>query len=985
MEDKVLISFWIKIIDFVLQYVANNSLDTTITNITDFQNKKKQTKFDEALRDYLKKNTSDQMYDTLDNFVSKEITFIYQDSIDSQAKDCLTHLVEKFYSDHPEWRFENKKITSLLEYAIRKTNASIISQLNVDDRILFLQSQKNTQMVIEVLDKMTQQLVNILQSTSLFPEKTKHKFQTDCYIDYLDSIWHEHCRLSFSVYISSNVSDLNNYYELEPNLFKKLMQFMEYNWKDTLKRGLKEQTQEDIFFAKCVKEIDSNKSLYDNANILKIKLENAKKNDEYSSTRLNYLLKKLEQTVFGNCIFITGYYGSGKTRLFLELSKHIKEKELLEINAIKTLFLFVNFNEQCNIENNIIAIFRKLFPGDYSIEQYLNIFSRQFKLVIVLDDIHMYFQNNCALESILKKIKAYSRTFVKWIVITQLGYGEITNDLYQEFYNNYSFKWGEAFERYQIGKWFNLDDWNKDCDIPGKLLGKIYPTAKPTSIWKKNLYFTDYYTPLFSKVLLCYIIRTGNISILNNNLLFLDFCRKYYYILSENKSEINYQVREVALHLLKKHSLLFSLEPNCFSGDKSCENLINSGLLFKKEDYFYKTILVAIPDIVWIYQLAKETEWLNNTFSFPITVISEAWDDNPDLYNSLLNMSLQMMEEASRKAGAWNAIIKNWDFLLDNGFERAVLDSGFKYSPYLRKKLIKRVLNRSYTINTYFAIFLSLCSLGGIPFRLLCKIIDIIIKNHSKKIRIYGNCFSNMLWRNYQTLTWSEILAILPHLYPMQRLEIDMRIIRKIGEDIGKSVVEKVDNLEQLELVIKASMAANQDNNLEIFDKQIPKNKAYLSNILDWFCASFCNTVIQRFHTFGFDKLYAAGWYSFTNRLKQHEKRRNRALTLSLSYYYRQSVNQQSYDVGYIMWYHNLLTGLSKGDYGHKRFALYLIVHTGLKEQNYLIESPQKKLIQIARTLILQNSIKKLITEPSIKKFIESNKDILLGAPSDKL
>ena len=89
----------------------------------------------------------------------------------------------------------------------------------------------------------------------------------------------------------------------------------------------------------------------------------------------------------------------------------------------------------------------------------------------------------------------------------------------------------------------------------------------------------------------------------------------------------------------------------------------------------------------------------------------------------------------------------------------------------------------------------------------------------------------------------------------------------------------------------------------------------------------------MRYSSSGYKKFDAAGWYSYEEKSEPNQYRRNLALTFALAHEYRYQIKAYRDEDDYVSWYKfKLVKPLSEGDVAHKKFALYLIMHTELRK-----------------------------------------------------
>ena len=139
--------------------------------------------------------------------------------------------------------------------------------------------------------------------------------------------------------------------------------------------------------------------------------------------------------------------------------------------------------------------------------------------------------------------------------------------------------------------------------------------------------------------------------------------------------------------------------------------------------------------------------------------------------------------------------------------------------------------------------------------------------------------------------------------------------------------------------------------------------------------SDFCNTIIKKYHSDGYEKFNKARWYTYKVKTDSNNYRRNLSLTFALAHEYRYQKQSYSNTDSYVSWYeHKLVEPLSKGDVAHKTFALFLIIHTKLREDQYKIEK-NGFLWNIADTFRVDKSMRSVLEKKTCRTFYKYNFD----------
>lgn len=307
------------------------------------------------------------------------------------------------------------------------------------------------------------------------------------------------------------------------------------------------------------------------------------------------------------------------------------------------------------------------------------------------------------------------------------------------------------------------------------------------------------------------------------------------------------------------------------------------------------------------------------------------WKNNPEDFSNILSIWIlfkKRSEEETRNI---------WKVLFDCGFGRAALDSGFKCDAALRNDLIRMVLKHEAKCRDNFTLFMRLCSLGKIETDLFYEVIRVCVSQYTNVLTENHEIFAYMLLQNYQYMGWEDVLNTLSLLAPIVKTGINEESLCRLGRNVGRSVAQKASAVNQLEKAILHAYAAcdGDESNLPYF-RQGDAYHAFPIELFDGFCSDFCNTVIKKYRNNGYCQFETAGWYSYAKKPTPNQQRRNKALTFALAYQYRYV---KQVDKDYVTWYEQeLVKPLSQDGIEQKTFALYLIMHSGLKENHYRIE-----------------------------------------------
>lgn len=782
------------------------------------------------------------------------------------------------------------------------------------------------------------------------------RFVSESYVDYLQMLTND-CSLT---------SLPKKMFIKESLLFDDLRNFAKNHWLDLLLDEIENIAKQGSGVIFHRDDIDVLTSMEKNVSILKSWVNRTIRKVPKAENQLSQIRRKLNNPFYMNCMFISGYYGSGKTRLIIEAAKSFWKDSS---SPNKSVFVFVKPNYPADIEASIHSSFVNLLDMTLTLKECLDIFAYHYTLIIVLDDIHEYFQNNVTIKRIFDIIDKFSRPYIKWILLTQTGYGKDPEDLYSDIYSKYSHKWNSHLSDSLVGPWFQLDNWYRKKDIPQRIIKEMGGFASTEWIWKNSVYSTNYYNPLLANVLISHALKKNDWSILSyNNFLFPEFCNRYFRILSQDKETVVYDVERIADYFWQNHKLHFQLIKTSFDSDR-IHCLVNHGLLLKADTP--RISYRGSPDIVWYYQLAKvlDENQLENDTHINDILQSEYWYDNPADFNNVLSVWILMDNHNS------NDITSVWEMLFHKRFGYAALDSGFKCDVALRNKLVCLALKNTYFIRDNFALFMRLCALGHLNKKTLRDVILVCINQLQSQTCNHCDLFAYMLLQNYNSMKWNDVLDFLSYLTPIRRIGMDEKILCKLGQDLGRIVAQKASDANQLDNAIADALNAcnGPESNKRYYVGNPNRNNEFPVELFDGFCSAFCNTIIHNYGMDGYKKFISCNWYHFSKKTNQNELRRNKALTFALAFEYRNALLGRCRFLKYQQWYEDeLVRKLSTKGVPQKSFALYLIMHSGLKENHYRIYG-NKKLTKIAAKLSTDHSMTNILNRPSVRAFYRAN------------
>lgn len=748
-------------------------------------------------------------------------------------------------------------------------------------------------------------------------------------------------------------------------LFNELNKFVSDEWANHLLTELRYDDDTNKLIKSYIDKLDKFESMEKITISLKSKVQSALDCKTIPQDFRIPIMNKLDSLLYNNCMFISGYFGSGKTRLSIEAARSMCS---LHYKLNSPVFLFVRPSVPSKLDACLTNAFEELLGSTNTLSEYLDAFANH-TLVIVLDDVHEYFQSGIVMKDLRDLITEYSRPYVKWMIMMQTGAGTDTNNLYNNYFARYAHTWSRNFSDFLIGPWFQLDAWYREQDIPARILKTQLSGLPHDWVWKESVSSTIYYNPLLINVLLIYEqINNGPSIFTYNNFMFPTFCKTYFLLLSKEDLFVKRDAESIATHLQTIHSLQFrtvdGIEYHQIKG------LIEHGLLVDTNKFpiTYK----SIPDIVWYYLIAEVMNAENPLSDERIGTIfkTKYWKDNPADFNNILSIWVLLGERSS------DDMIRIWEILFDCHFEQVALDTGFKCDPFLRNALIRILLDHPRVLQRHFSLLMHLCALGQIEKKLFHKLIADCIEKYTNQVKNNTELFAYMLLQNYQNMSWENVLETLAYLAPIIKTDANVDFVCRLGRDIGRTVAQKADIVNQLDEAIRSAyVACNGDVSNKIYSPPDEQYHSFPVELFDGFCFDFCNTIIQEHNIEGYEKFDAAGWYSYEKKAKPNQYRRNLALTFALAHEYRYQIQSYQDEDDYVYWYKfKLVKPLSEGDVAHKKFALYLIIHTELREKHYKIEK-NGFFWKIADTLRHDKSMRNVLEGKTCKVFYKYNFD----------
>lgn len=193
-------------------------------------------------------------------------------------------------------------------------------------------------------------------------------------------------------------------------LFGELENYVYDNWIDRLLKDFKPDNNTFRLLKRFIDEIGSYESMSKITSSIKKKIESALDSKTLHAKYRFPIKDKLDSPHYNNCMFISGYLGSGKTRLAIEVAQYMLQ---LRLEAFTPVFLIVRPSVPDNLNMSLDDAFSELLGSKNTLSEYLDAFAN-CTLVIVLDDVHEYFQSGIVMKDLRDLITTHSRPYVSF-------------------------------------------------------------------------------------------------------------------------------------------------------------------------------------------------------------------------------------------------------------------------------------------------------------------------------------------------------------------------------------------------------------------------------------------------------------------------------------------------------------------------------------------------------------------------------------------
>lgn len=193
-------------------------------------------------------------------------------------------------------------------------------------------------------------------------------------------------------------------------LFGELENFVYDNWIDRLLKDFRPDNNTFRLLKRFIDEIGSYESMTKITSSIKKKVESALDSKTLHAKYRFPIKDKLDSPHYNNCMFISGYLGSGKTRLAIEVAQYMLQ---LRLEAFTPVFLIVRPSVPDNLNMSLDDAFSELLGSKNTLSEYLDAFAN-CTLVIVLDDVHEYFQSGIVMKDLRDLITTHSRPYVSF-------------------------------------------------------------------------------------------------------------------------------------------------------------------------------------------------------------------------------------------------------------------------------------------------------------------------------------------------------------------------------------------------------------------------------------------------------------------------------------------------------------------------------------------------------------------------------------------
>ena len=794
-------------------------------------------------------------------------------------------------------------------------------------------------------------------------------------------------------------------------IFDTFSYFLKYNYIDQLREKLK-QYNNDIKIRTNNKEryefeynslISTDKSYIELTRGLRLALESHRDKLPHKpiyNKLYTWIRTAVDNDSFQNCFFLTGYFGSGKTRLSLELAK--------SYFTDRVIFKYIGVNS-IHSKEDLVTQISDAYSRFCRFQECINISQsdKDGKLVIILDDIHlMTTKDNTRFSDIVSVVEQFSYNSVKWMLIIQTDYLNAWEKTNSYFTEKHAFRLTRGMEYSSISEnWLDLNKRYKSHRVVEQILG----CSLNNWGWKKTVENTCYYGPLLACVLVASKKRHPTMRTSLHEFPFIDFCEKYKAVLTGDNLTINKYMQHFARSCWANRSLRIQ-ERSQIDEENACIHLTNCGLMHRDE--IHNDLLWGIPDMVW----ADESSDLSEA----IQAITSAIERNQlrTIYNNIVEnnyVALVILITFCKKFKKQNRIER-----IKSEIKQYSESNLFKlYSLYDaegRNYAVKKIVEsfRLVDIPQTFEDVLLSCHLGGLSYDTLVMIVTAIsgyLPNiEIAKVRRLSIQIAGIIQANSIVYTDEQILGLLDILRQFEEKLINYfydtcatteskakeKMLLGIFESIGRSLAHGAVNRiflaegdkpkykkKKLKQLLKKT-AEGYDGT--IVNPCSPLNGEKAPNsIWDFYIEYLCDEIINhegRDAFIFFDQVFDDDnphWYDFSQEPSIVRQRRNQLYTLSLGYFFRNYRDINHFDIsrkaqeGYIDEYIKIVNSLSSTDeYSHKRLALFMMVHTGPKQYQYNCIR-RDDFEPVVKRMLNDNTMFSLLHESTARKFIKTN------------
>ena len=379
-----------------------------------------------------------------------------QNDCNDETQNIILYLVGDVYSKSCEDYIKNNS-------CIKKIS---LSSLDAEFRSKLLDYFRKKDMYndIKVADfvLLEDALFSIVHRNSTDPKRLKRETIENRFQNIIKSFPYKKNYLENLKYFSVS-SDIP--YVRDDNLFNIISKFLQYQWTDKVSnllasRKLPEETKERL------KEIISLEEPFENRRIeykqyLRETIE--KQTDEKIKKTNQKLIEDIKSISFGNCLFICGRYGVGKTRFLYELM--LQEKKNNEFFCYCDL---IDNNGQFD-ETVVDSLIQKYFwVSEGATKPFLLRFDREAnqdkRIILMFDNLDYAFQRGLSLTKLKRTVASYSVcNTIKWIFTIQSGQRFLvwSENTMGEFAHNYGFsntnKLNQSCSENDIFRGYDLD------------------------------------------------------------------------------------------------------------------------------------------------------------------------------------------------------------------------------------------------------------------------------------------------------------------------------------------------------------------------------------------------------------------------------------------------------------------------------------------------------------------------------------------------